>query len=192
MALLLLPALVRADETPKDLPVTLTLVAKKTTYPLDLGGKTADDFKKALKAGEADLKSLPPLPQVDLVLELKNTSKKDVQVWISGSPVLTGFELKGPGAVTVTPRQAFPRLYIEPKAVGLAPGKTYEIKVPALSYGNFGRQHRAYWTEPGDYTLGATLATAISPAPEGTKTERMGFGRVTLKAEPIKLKVEAK
>src|SRR5256885_1473559 len=48
--------LVRADEKkdePKaNLTVTATLVAKTTTYKLDLGGQTADDFKKALKDAE--------------------------------------------------------------------------------------------------------------------------------------------
>ena len=51
---------------------------------------------------------------------------------------------------------------------------------------------QAYWTEPGEYTLGASYATALSPAPPGSKDAGQGFGRVTLTAAPVKIKVEGK
>ena len=196
VALLLVPLLTRAEDkpadTPKDLPVKATLVAKKTTYPLDFGGKTLDDYKKAIKDGEADLRSLPPAPTVEIVLELKNTSAKDVKIGIGGDPVRINLELKGPGAISVTPRQAFTRIFRPIQTIDLAAGKTHEIKIASLQYGYRGIEKRAYWTEAGEYTLGASLTTAISPAPEGTKPDANGFGPVTLKAEPIKIKVEKK
>src|SRR6516162_8193894 len=64
---------------PKGAPIQATLTAKKTTFKLDLGGKTAEEFNKTIKD-----EKYPPAPAVDMVLELKNTSDKDVEVWISG------------------------------------------------------------------------------------------------------------
>src|SRR5207249_11607335 len=88
----------KKDEPKANLTVTATLVAKTTTYKLDLGGKTADDFKKELKDAEKSGK-VPVTPAVEMTLELKNTGDKDVQVWVSGDPVVVTLDLKGPGAV---------------------------------------------------------------------------------------------
>ena len=70
-------------------------------------------------------------------------------------------------------------------------GKTETIPIKSLSFGARGMS-QAYWTEPGTYTLGATYATAIAPPPPGTKDAGEGFGRVTLTAAPIEIKVQAK
>src|SRR5215471_19116750 len=125
--LILAPIAVQAGDAGKDKPatkspVTAKLVAKKTTFDLDLGGMTAEQYKSSLKNAELD--KLPLLPKVDMALELTNTSDKDVQVWVSGSPVILTLDLKGPGAVKVTPRQFFPAIFILPKPLTLAAGKS--------------------------------------------------------------------
>lgn len=173
------------------LPVTATLVAKQATYPLDLGGMTSDAYQKAIEDAVQAGKAPPPPPTVDLALELKNTSDKDVQVWISGNLVQIDLDLKGPGALSVKPRVVFPSIAIPPKAVTIAPGQMHSIPVKSLRYGFRGGSLYAYWTKPGEYTLAASFKTGISPAPKGSK-ERNGFGLVTLTAAPIKLKVETK
>jgi hypothetical protein len=61
-----------------------------------------------------------------------------------------------------------------------------------LQYGFRGVAQEAFWTEPGEYTLTASFTTALSPAPPGSKDAGKGFGTVSLNAEPIKIKVEAK
>ena len=90
LAVLLAPAALQADdkkdEKPADLPVKAKLVAKTTTYKVDLGGKTADEYRAALKEGVTTGK-LPPAPAVEMTLELTNTTDKDVQIWSSGDPV---------------------------------------------------------------------------------------------------------
>jgi hypothetical protein len=172
------------------LPVKASIVAKKTTFDLDLGGKTAKEYKDALK--NFDPKALPPLPQVDMALELTNTSDGDVQVWMSGTPVKLMLELKGPGAVSVTPRQFFPAIFILPKPVTLKAGKSQTLPIATLSYGRRGVEHRAYWTEPGEYTLQANFITGINPPPKGVQPERGGFGKVTITSEPIKIKIHSK
>jgi hypothetical protein len=172
-------------------PVQAKLVAKKATYPLDLDGKSGEDFKKEIKAGEKTGK-LPKPPVVDLVLELTNASDKEVQLWISGDPVQLTLNLKGPGAVSVMGQRAFTREFRVPKAIALTPGKTHELPITSLTYGFRGVSQQAYWTEPGEYVLEASLKTGLSPAPEGTKAGPDGFGQVTIAAEPVKIKVEGK
>jgi hypothetical protein len=176
----------------KDLPVELRIVAKKATYTLDLGGKSADEFRQAIKAA-ADTGAYPPAPTVDLVLELKNTSDKDIQVWLGGDPTRIMLELKGPGAVNQELKAlAFTTDFRMPKPLALPAGKSHKIELKSLSHGHRGASHRSYWVEPGQYTLTARFVTGIAPAPDGSEKAEGGFGRVTITSQPIKLKVEAK
>jgi hypothetical protein len=173
-------------------PVEAKLIAKKSTYPLNLGGMSAEEFRQTIKAAEKTGR-YPAAPAVELVLELKNTSDKEVQVWTSGDPVRLMLDLKGKGAINEALKGiAFTTIFIMPKAVTVPPGKTVEIPIKALSYGMRGASHRSYWTEPGDYTLTASYQTGVSPAPKGSTPADMGFGKVTLTTAPIKLKVEGK
>jgi hypothetical protein len=188
-------SLARAEdkkEEPKqpDLPVKATLKAKKDSYTLDLGGKSADEFKKMLKDAEKTGK-VPDAPKVDLVLELKNTSDKDVDIWISGDPVVLNLDLKGKGAESVMARRFFTQEFRVPKAMTLAAGKTHEIVIGSLTYGHRGVAMQAYWTEAGDYTLAASFKTGIKPAPKGTKDNGDGFGACTINSEPVKITVTA-
>jgi hypothetical protein len=185
----------RADDKkdePKsaDLPVKATLVAKTATYKLDLGGKSAEEFRKLLKEGEKT-GQLPAAPKVELVLQLKNTSDKDVQIWVTGDPVMVNLDLAGKGAVSVMGRRAFTTDFRLPTAMNLEAGKTHEIPITSLNYGFRGGSQQAYWTEPGEYTLTASFQTGISPAPKGTKDNGQGFGMCSIKSEPVKITVEA-
>jgi hypothetical protein len=195
VSLLLAPLLLRADEKkdekPADLPVKAKLVAKTTTYKLDLGGKTADEYRAAIKEGIATLQ-LPPAPAVELTLELTNTSDKDVQIWTRGDPVTVVLDLKGPGAETVTPRQAFTRIFHVPMPMTLAPGKTFSVPITSLSHGFRGIAQRSYWTSPGEYKLAASFSTGLNPAPADSKPDTNGFGRAAIRSEPITIKVEGK
>jgi hypothetical protein len=86
---------------PKGVPLELKVVAKKDTYILDLGGKTPVEYRQLL-AEAAKTASLPPAPAVDLVVELRNSGDKGLQVWIGGDdnePVLC---LVGEGARNLT------------------------------------------------------------------------------------------
>jgi hypothetical protein len=192
-----LPPIVRAGEDkgktePRDAPLELKIVAKKTTYTLDLGGKTADDFKKTLQMAQTS-GAYPPAPAVDLVLELKNTSDRDIEVWVSGDPTRVMLDLKGPGAMNVELKGlAFTLEFRVPKAMRLAAGQVYKIDIKSLTYGQRGATNRSYWVLPGEYTLTASFKTAVAPAPKGAKQAEGNFGEVTVTSAPIKLKVEAK
>jgi hypothetical protein len=183
----------RADEPKKadDGPVTAKLVANKTSYTLDLGDTKPDDYKKMLKDAENGGK-WPKAPAVDVSLELTNNTDKELTVWVGGDATSLDLDLKGPGAVSIAPKVFFTREFRGPKPVTLEAGKSTNMPIASLSYGFRNASKFAYWTEAGDYTLGATFTTAVSPAPKGSDDAGNGFGKVKLTAEPIKIKVEAK
>jgi hypothetical protein len=190
----LIPLAGRAEEKkgkpmPVDLPVTAKLVAKKTTYSLDLGGKTGEEFRKLLKDAEKGGR-LPAAPAVEMTLELTNTTDKEIKIWTGGDPVQIDLKLAGPGAVNAMPLLAFTTEFRGPVATSLAPGKSLSVPITKLQYGFRGASNMSYWTEPGEYKLTASYKSGIQPPPKGSK-ENEGFGLATITAEPITIKVEA-
>jgi hypothetical protein len=175
-----------------DLPVRAKMVVKKAIYGLDLGGKTPEEYLKFLKDNAKNPGKLPAAPDVDLVLELTNTTKKDLTIWVAGDRPRLNLLLKGKGALSLVAQSIFPKIYYPPKAVTLPPGKSYQIAIKRLQYGFRMAQMRAYWTKPGEYTLTATFTTAIKPAPKGSDRQGNGFGLVTLTSNPVKIKVRGK
>jgi hypothetical protein len=185
----------QADKGKSDPPgavVEAKLVAKKDTYTLDLGGKSAEDFRKQLKEAEM-MGPNPPAPKVELAIEFTNTSDKEVQLRIAGTQNVIMLDLKGPGAETIVMKnRPMPRFLIASKTITLAPGKSESVPVSSLAFGLRNLTHAAYWTAPGDYTLSATYQTSMAPAPKDARDVGNGFGAVTLTTAPIKIKVEAK
>lgn len=177
---------------PPGLPLEFTLTGKTTKYPLDLGGLSADDFKKAVAAAGKGRGKPPATPAVDLTIELKNTSKETVQVWSKGDPVVLTLELKGKGAVNVTPQVPMTLEFRLPEGVGIEAGKSLTIPVKSLTSGFRGVSHLAYWTEPGEYELVATLKSGLMPIPKGAMDNGDGYGVITLTAAPLKITVEEK
>jgi hypothetical protein len=184
------PAKPQAD--PPTTPLEMTITGKVTKYTLDLGGRSAAEFKKAVEAAAQNGQRPPAAPAVDLTIRIRNTSDKPLQLWTGGDPVVLTLTLKGPGAVNVAPLLAFTQEFRAPSATEVGPGKTVEIPVHSLVSGFRGAAHWAYWTEPGEYELIATFKTGFSPAPKGSAEGMDGFGIVTLTSSPLKLTVEAK
>jgi hypothetical protein len=197
IALTLSAAGIRADDKdapktdPPGTPLQLTITGKKTSYTLDAGGLSAADYGKKI-ADEAKRGKPLAVPAIDLAAEIKNTSDQPVQVWAGGDPFVLTLTLKGRGAVNVTPAIAFTEEFRLPKSVEIPAGKAFVVPLKSLSSGHRGLAHAAYWTEPGDYELVATLKTGVKPAPKGAKEGMDGFGLVTLTSPPFKLTVEAK
>jgi hypothetical protein len=172
---------------PRGVPLEARLLAKKDTYTLDLGGKTAEEFRTKLK--ETPL----ACPAVDLELEFRNSGDKDLTFLVGGTnpdvPVL--LKLEGPGAVNmVLPAVLSAMVGRPPQKVTLAPGKTHTLPIKSLMTARACREGSAsYWTAPGDYTLVATFKTSVSPVPEGARDAGNGFGPVLVSSAPLKLKV---
>jgi hypothetical protein len=180
----------KSKTEPPGVPLEARLIAKKDTYGLDLGGKTAAEFRKLIKSSNV------PAPAVDLELEFRNTGDKDFTFLVGGFapdiPLL--LKLEGPGAVNLSLPAMFVRIPSKPpQKVTLAPGKTHVLPIRGLMTSRLNRDGTAsYWTEPGDYTLIATYKTSVSPAPKGAKDNGQGFGQVTVTSAPVKLKVVQK
>jgi hypothetical protein len=188
---------------PPTAPLEAKLVANKQTYTLDLGGKTPGQYGDAAKA-------MPPVVEVDLALQLRNTGDKNITIWIAddyrkeesqpgGDYVTLDLDLKGPGAVGALVRQRFTKpMTPPPRTLALAPGQSYTLPITTLNYGTHGvatfQAYRCCWTQPGQYTLTATFKTAVAPAPRGSKETRpwagfKGGGFVTVTSAPVKLTV---
>jgi hypothetical protein len=197
-ALLIGVLAVRADDPKarpaeaKDVPIEATLKANTDAYTLDLGGKTADDFRKALEDAEKT-GTYPDAPKVDLVLELKNTSDKEVKVKVGGTTTVLELGLTGPAATTVMlKRRVTPKIVIPAKEVVLAPGKSVTVPIERLAFGAKGDASRAYWLEPGKYSLAASYKTWMSPAPKGASETPDGYGAVTLTSAATTVTVKGK
>lgn len=167
-------------------PVTLKLVAKTDKYKFDGGGKTADEYKKELedlakKSAAGELVRAPKPPAVDLVLQITNTSKEEVTIYVGGDPNVYTFELTGgAGSVSMGSGLAFTADFRLPKAVTLAAGKSHEIPVKQLSDGSRGASRYVYWTGPGEYKLSVSYSLADKDGGKGA----------VLKSEPVKITVE--
>lgn len=185
--LLALPASAADDdpEPPVKKGIVARLVARKSTYKLDLQGKTAQEYKKAASRGNA-----AEIPiEVDLVIT--NRTRETIRVRTTGtSPILT-LSLKGEGVEESA--------LMRDKAAGkvaiayavLKPGQKVTIPVNALaSVTGVRTTKKHYWTEPGDYTLEATYRTRVDLNYDPNVVPKSPFHYEVLKARPITLKVE--
>jgi hypothetical protein len=171
----------------KDGVVELKLVAKKDRYVWDGGGLTPADFRKQLDKLAEDQKNkqgfgakVPPAPTVDLLLQISNTSKEDVTVYLGGTANVFTFDLKGPAAVALKNPGPMPAIIVLPRAITLKPGESFDIPVTKLMDGRRGMSRLLYWAEPGEYTLSATYQLSDS---KGGATQ-------LLKSESVKITVE--
>lgn len=180
---------------PAGVPLELKLVAKKSTYILDRQGKSAQQYQ-AWVSGMLNEK-MPPPQVVDLVLELRNTGDKPLTDWSHGDGASRSFDLKGKGAVNAKSFAKAKRAGKSPTPVRLASGQTHAMPVTILKAdswdesGDIQTSWHSYWTEPGEYTLTASISTGISPPPKGAAPAKKDkeFGLVTLTSNAVKVKV---
>jgi RNA polymerase sigma factor (sigma-70 family) len=183
---------------PAGVALSARLVGGSDSYPLDLGGLSGEEFRKKI----ADLAKaprrpgprgvvFPPSPKVGLRLELTNVGAVELQVRVRGNANVLVLDLKGPAAfyAPAVPHGAAPMLQ-RPEVLILAPGQTITLlDVPELSVTRPGPRTRAYWSEPGTYTLTGSYVLGIRPAPPGARDVGDGFGEVTVYTAPLTLKV---
>jgi len=178
---------VQAKTDSPEVPLEARLVARKDTYALDLGGKTPEEIRTEIKQAYKTRK-YPPVPAVDLVLEVTNTGKEGMRVsFEEGNQTVLTLDLRGRGAAAVGNLKSPDTKPV--KFVELGPGKSRSIPITSLlhSYGT----RQTYWTEPGEYTLRARLRTVALTNRNAPKEGGPAPGRrfVTLTSNLIKLKV---
>jgi hypothetical protein len=187
---------------PAGLPLEARLVARKRTYILDPNLKQAiEQYRDAVKKAGGRIAfgtPLPAAPQVDLDLVIRNTGTRELNIWGIGDATQFVIDLKGPGAVTEKYVGAMTYEIRLPPTITVAPGKEYTFAFNDLSWG-VRSLSRAYWTEPGSYTLSISFHTAMNPPPKGSQKAGKGldggaldFGRIVITSNPVKLKVEAR
>lgn len=174
---------------PKGVRVELKLVnAALEAYDLNTRGDRPFEFqekiREAIKTG-----ALPFPTQVEMELEIKNTGTSSLKVWVAGDATVLKLDLQGNGAITVDRKLPPPRGVVPPTAVTIAPGKSHRIPLTQLAHGARNEAFYTYITETGLYHLSATFRTAVSPAPQGTKEVKPGYGEVILKSAPISFRV---
>lgn len=108
----------------------------------------------------------PLPPEVDLVLELTNTSGREMTLLVGGGRSQLDLKLDGPGAITVPGGGS---MHVEPRSeVKLAPGAVHKVPIKRLQHGRYG-QSGSYWTEPGQYKLTATYKALVKATSEKEK-----------------------
>jgi len=136
--------------------------------PLDLGGQSKLAYRAELEAqqdllrqkGPAFFRSgneLKPAPEVDLELEIRNTSTEDVTFFVGGIADDLHLQVNGPEVIDVigpSARPPRPELLAE-KAVMLRPGESYVRRLPRLETSNEFHTYRTYWMQPGTYVIRA-------------------------------------
>jgi hypothetical protein len=168
--------------------LTAVLMADKATYTLD-PAQSGKDFRDRLsppgnaRGGRGPAGGLPKPPAVDLTMRITNNSDKDVTIMVGGDDSQMQLKLAGPGAVTVENMVAMTMEFRIGKPVTIAPGKTYDTKITSLAFGMRGISQYAYWTEPGEYTLTATLVYGQG---DGKPQGKVESGAAKLKVEAAK------
>ncbi len=164
--------------------LTATLKAKTAAYML------APELKGAKAAIEKDLaaqkKPEVAAPAVDLELELKNEGDAPVTIQWGGDVSGYTLSLQGPGAVCGEWPMMMTMEFRSGRPVTIAPGTTMTVPIKSLFFGPRGLAAAGcWWTEPGDYTLTATVHFGLGGNPMG------GGERVSLTTPPLKLTVKA-
>lgn len=159
------------------------VVLKATSFVLSADARGAA-FREAAKKAAKEGRPAAAVPSVNAEIRIRNTGREPVTLKLGGDESTVNLELSGPGAVNVELMMPMTMEFRFGKAVTIRPGAEHAIPVPTLRSGMRGVVRAAWWTEPGDYELGATLHTAIE-RPGG---EPVG---IDLAAKPAKLTVTA-
>ena len=194
---------------------TLTLKAVRLTYHLrdasnlrrrleDARRSEADEQASHAAGRNPDSKAhveYPEPPAIDLLLTIRNASRKFVRMWDRGDDrgTLT-ISLQGAGAVTASPARSRVPVLIMPRPLVLAPGETRAVRLHRLLSGLRGDAVHAYWTEPGRYQVSVEWRTAVAPArntkapersPYASSDDGAGWRPTTLTSNAVTIRVKS-
>src|SRR5688572_15670531 len=130
----------RGDDLPAPAggQLTLKLVARKTLYDWEAGGKTPQEFQADVEEASrftwSSSKRTPPPPAIDLVLQIVNAGKDHTTIHVGGDSGTHTFDLKGPGVARLRNPVRFSGT-LAAKAIELAPGESHDVPVTRLQDG---------------------------------------------------------
>jgi hypothetical protein len=163
----------------KSTPMAFKAEDPARIYSLDLANKTAAQFRQAIETGK---QPVPEPPQVNLSLELRNATDRELKIQVGGEGSELKLDLVGPGVVTAP--GDFQADFLRPRTITLKPGQSHHLDIRRLVYGSRGNTWAAYWTEPGDYTLKLRYKVAVSQNREARF--------VRLQSPPVHVQVQLK
>jgi len=182
--LVALPAQSDDPEPPTRKGFVTRLVAKKSTYKLDFGGKKKLEYVKGAKQGSEES------PKVQLELVITNYTKETVRIRSAGSNTRLTLTLEGDGAISTSVTTEAVRVKIGYTI--LQPKEKMTIPIDRLASvervlkGEVAEK-RHYWTEPGDYKVKASFSANITTDFNGVNP----FSRFqTFDSQAVTLKVE--
>ena len=155
---------------------------KTRVFALDLKGKTAAQLRQAIEKAER----LPQPPRVNLGLEIRNASDKEVKIFVGGEGSELTMNLTGPEVMTAPAPANFQADFLVPQTIKLPAHKSHVLPITYLVFGSREKLQAAYWTEPGQYTLTLRYKVAIANA----QGRDMRF--VTLRSPPMQMQVQLK
>jgi hypothetical protein len=130
---------------------------KVVVIPLAARGGAA--LRRELDQAKRDGK-LPPPPAISLELVLVNTGKRPVEMRLGDEASTLSLDIPEDGVIRMmapqTQRPEEPE-FMRPQALQLDPGKQHILHIDRLIAGSRGNLEYIYLTEPGEYTLTASL-----------------------------------
>jgi hypothetical protein len=130
---------------------------KVMVIPLAARGGAA--FRRELDQAQRDGR-LPLPSEISLELVLVNTGKRPVEVRLGDETPTLSLELTGDGVVRMSAPKAQKQEepdFLRTQALQLEPGKKHIFHIDRLIAGSRGNLEYIYLTEPGEYTLTASL-----------------------------------
>jgi hypothetical protein len=168
-----------ADRAVDPLPLEAKLILNKDTCTLaaNAGGEA---FRQKVQAAVKGGGMLPAAPEVDMTLELKNTSANAVTIVLDADSTSLNLTLEGPGAISADFRGPMTMEFRTGRQVTIEAGKSTSIPIQVLKHG-MRNSNAVYWTEPGEYALKASYTTH-RPGQDA--------GRTTIAAPAVKVTVK--
>jgi hypothetical protein len=149
---------IQAPEPDKHQELVKGHAAEKVAI-IALGSRGGAMFRRELDQAQRAGK-LPLPPEISLELVLVNTGKRPVEVRLGEETPTLSLELTGDGVVRMSaPKAQKPEEpdFLRTQALQLEPGKKHILHIDRLIAGSRGNLEYIYLTEPGEYTLTATL-----------------------------------
>jgi anti-sigma factor RsiW len=131
-----------------------------------IGAAFRDELLRARLQGK-----LPSPPAVPIALDLKNDSARPLSIRLGDAATRLTVEVHGPGVLRVPATGAAEPEFLRRRVILLGPGEHEALHIDRLVSGSRDGLEYIYLTEPGEYTLtaslrvtaGGTIATVVSP-----------------------------
>jgi hypothetical protein len=149
---------IQAPEPDKHQELAKGHAAEKVAM-IALGSRGGAMFRRELEQAQRDGK-FPLPPEISLELVLVNNGKRPVEVRLGKETPTLSLQVTGDGVVRMGAPKAQEKEepeFLRTQILQLEPGKKHTFHIDRLIAGSRGNLEYIYLTEPGEYTLTASL-----------------------------------